>query len=446
MPVPDVTNTVLPWPFLPTLMRLALALGTGAFVGLEREHRGKAGARTFTFASLIGCLGGFLGNSYALLAITLIGLFVCFLNIREWSQHQNLNLTTSAALIIVTFCGVLCGKGHTFTPVATAVITAALLAWKQPITGFATGLSDIELRSAILLAILSFIVYPVLPAHPVGPYQVIQLQETWATILLIAALGFVNYVLWKIYGPRSIDITSFLGGLVNSTAAVAELSSRVRQAGEGFIKLAYRGVVLATSAMLLRNSLILAILAFQCFAYSLVPMLFMLVTALLSLRFGARKVSGATSEPPPDLKLEQPFSLKAALKFGLIFLILNVAGVLAHRSLGVYGFYAISIAGGLISSASAVAAAGIAAAHHEVSFPVAANGAVFASLTSVLINIPLVARAAGQPGLTKALARTLLIVIASGILGVLVRQPLETAFRSALPIHETQAPGPLSPK
>jgi NAD(P)H-binding len=76
---------------------------------------------------------------------------------------------------------------------------------KQPITGFATGLSDIELRSAVLLAILSFIVYPVLPAQPVGPYGLVQLQETWATVLLIAALGFVNYVLWKIYGPRSIS-------------------------------------------------------------------------------------------------------------------------------------------------------------------------------------------------------------------------------------------------
>ena len=111
MSVPDVTNTVLHWPFLPTLGRLALALGTGAFVGLEREHRGKAGARTFTFASLFGCLGGLLGNSYALLAITFIGLFICFLNFREWRLHQNLLLTTSAALIIVGFCGVLCGKG-----------------------------------------------------------------------------------------------------------------------------------------------------------------------------------------------------------------------------------------------------------------------------------------------------------------------------------------------
>jgi uncharacterized membrane protein (DUF4010 family) len=226
------------------------------------------------------------------------------------------------------------------------------------------------------LAILSFIVYPVLPAHPVGPYGLIQPQETWATVLLIAALGFVNYVLWKIYGPRSIDITSFLGGLVNSTAAVAELSSRVREAGEGFVKLAYRGVVLATGAMLLRNSLILAILAVQAFTYSLIPMLIMLATTAILLRFGAGVATGTTSEPPPDLKLEQPFSLKAALKFGVVFLVLSVAGVLAQRSLGVFGFYAVSIAGGLLSSASAVAAAGTAAAHHQVSFRVAANGAV----------------------------------------------------------------------
>jgi uncharacterized membrane protein (DUF4010 family) len=379
MSVPDIANTVSHWPFLPTLGRLALALGTGAFVGLEREHRGKAGARTFTLASVIGCLGGLLGDSYALLAITLVGLFICFLNFREWRLHRNLQLTTSAALIIVGFCGVLCGKGHTFTPVATAVITAALLAWKEPISGFATGLSDIELRSAVLLAILSFIIYPVLPAHPVGPYGLVQLQETWATVLLIAALGFVNYVLWKIYGPRSIDITSFLGGLVNSTAAVTELSSRVREAGEGFVSLAYRGVLLATGAMLLRNSFLLAILAFQAFTYSLIPMLIMLATTAILRRFGDGMAAGTTTGPPPDLKLEQPFSLKAALKFGVIFLGLNVAGILAQRSLGVFGFYAVSIAGGLLSSASAVAAAGTAAAHHEVPFTVAANGAVLAS-------------------------------------------------------------------
>jgi hypothetical protein len=34
---PDVTNTVLHWPFLPKLVRLALALGTGAFVGFPHQ-------------------------------------------------------------------------------------------------------------------------------------------------------------------------------------------------------------------------------------------------------------------------------------------------------------------------------------------------------------------------------------------------------------------------
>src|ERR1700761_5316095 len=150
-------------------------------------------------------------------------------------------------------------------------------------------------------------------------------------------------------------------------------------------------------------------------------------TAIL-LRFGS--AIGTTSEAPPDLKLEQPFSLKAALKFGIIFLLLSVAGVLAQRTMGVFGFYAVSIAGGLLSSASAVAAAGTAGAHHQVSVLVAANGAGLAALTSVLVNIPIVARAGEQPGLTKAVARALLIVSAVGLLGLLVHKPLETAFHS----------------
>ena len=106
-------------------------------------------------------------------------------------------------------------------------------------------MSDLELRSAILLAILSFIIYPILPAQAIDPWGLIEPQTTWVTVILIAALGFVNYVLWKIYGPRGIDITSFLGGLVNSTAAVAELAHRVKESGGKLLTVAYRGCNLA---------------------------------------------------------------------------------------------------------------------------------------------------------------------------------------------------------
>jgi uncharacterized membrane protein YhiD involved in acid resistance len=56
--IPDLSPAVIHWPFVTTLLRLLLALAVGVFVGLEREHRAKAGARTFACASLIGWGGG----------------------------------------------------------------------------------------------------------------------------------------------------------------------------------------------------------------------------------------------------------------------------------------------------------------------------------------------------------------------------------------------------
>jgi uncharacterized membrane protein (DUF4010 family) len=425
MSAADVADSVSHWPYVPTLIRLSLAVGCGVFVGLEREHHGKAGARTFGLGALLGCLGGLAGNGSAILAMVFLGVLVCFLNWRQLKLHQTLGLTTSTALLIVGFAGVFSGQGHTFTPVAVSVITAALLAWKQPLSGFAVGLSDLELRSAILLAILSFIIYPILPAQAIDPWGLIEPQSTWVTVILIAALGFVNYVLWKIYGPRGIDITSFLGGLVNSTAVVAELAHRVKESGGGLLAVAYRGCNLATTAMLLRNSLLLAILSWPALVSSLVPMVLM-VSASIFFAWRSFKINdGLPDSEAPKLNLEQPFSLPAALRFGLIFLALHVAGTLAQRYLGMFGFYAVSIAGGLLSSASAVAAAATAAAHNEVPVAVAANGAVLASLTSTLIDIPLVAKVASQRSLTARLSLALGTIAGIGIAGVILHDLLK---------------------
>ena len=217
-----------PWPYLPTLVRLVLALALGLFVGLERERRGKeAGVRTFAFASLLGCLGGLLGEVFAVVSLASLALLIVILNWQSMRSEHGIEMTTSAALLVTGFVGVLCGKGHTFTPVAVGIVTAALLAWKQPLAGFSTGLTETELRSAILLGILSFVIYPVLPARPVDPWGLIEPRTAWMTVIIIAAIGFGNYLLLKLFGRRGVEVTGFLGGLVNSTVAVTELSARV---------------------------------------------------------------------------------------------------------------------------------------------------------------------------------------------------------------------------
>jgi uncharacterized membrane protein (DUF4010 family) len=407
------------WPYVPTLARLGLALAIGLFVGLERERRGKeAGVRTFAFASLIGCLGGLLGGTFAPLSVGLLGLLVAFLNIERLYTHKDTELTTSAALIVIGFAGLLCGMGHTLTPSALAVLTAALLAWKERLAGFSVGVTEAEVRSAILLAILAFVVYPALPEETIDPWGMIAPRAAWLTVLLIAGIGFANYVLLKTHGPKAIELTGFFGGLVNSTVAVAALAERVR--GEDVLReAAYRGIMLATIAMLVRNGVLLAILAPRALYVALPALGLMFAVALLCVG-GSVKPRTAPAQPAPVLELRSPFSLMSALKFGLLFLALSVVGTLAQQALGQFGFYAVSLIGGVVSSASAVASAALLAAQQPSPLEVAGAGAALASVTSALVNLPLTARIAREKPFTRRIAWSLGLIALGGLAGAYV--------------------------
>ena len=243
------------WPYPEVLVRLALALSLGLLIGLERERRGKeAGLRTFGFIALLGAIGGALGENFSLLSLILTGMLTIFLNLHTMRTDQGTELTTSAAMLVTCAAGILCGQGHRLTPAATMVITTALLAWKQPLAGFSMGLSENELRSAVLLAILAIVIYPALPEGSIGPGALIEPRAAWLTVLLIAGIGSVNYILWKLYSARGIELAGFLGGLVNSSVTVSELAARVSETHGQIANAAYRGVVLATAAMIARNA------------------------------------------------------------------------------------------------------------------------------------------------------------------------------------------------
>ena len=406
------------WPYLSALERLGLALALGLFVGLEREWRRKeAGLRTFGFAALLGCLGGLIGMNYALLSLGLVALLVVLMNVQTLRAGQNAKLATSGALLVTCYAGVLCGEGHTLTPTAVAVLSAALLAWKKPMAGFSLGLTEDELRSAILLAVLAFVIYPALPTGHVDPWGLIEPRAAWVTVLLIAGIGFANYILLKLYGSRGIELTGFLGGLVNSTVTAAELAGRVREAPE-LAGLVYRGVMIATAAMVVRNAVLLALLAPRSLPVA-APALTLMVAASFASAFFRGEAAGSSPAEAAPLLMKSPFSLTATLKFGAIFLGLQVAGSLAQREAGHSGFYAVSLAGGLVSSASAVASAGSLARHGAVPMHVAGIGAVLASITSAVGDLPLVARIAREHHLLRRVARSLGIVAALGIVGAI---------------------------
>jgi len=419
---PETITLALPkteWPYLEILMRITLALALGLLIGMERERRGKeAGLRTFGFVALFSAIGGTLSESFALASLALTALLAIFLNIQALLVTRTAELTTSTAMLVTSMAGILCGQGHTLTPAAVMVIAAALLAWKQPLSGFTAGLTENEVRSALLLAILAIVIYPALPRGAVGPFALIEPRAAWINVILIAVIGFVNYVLWRLYGSRGTEVAGFLGGLVNSSVTVAELAGRVSQQPDQNLGTAYRSILFATAAMIVRNAGILVVLAPQVLVSALPPLISMLtICCLLVVATLRRRDQEAAPLLSSHMKLDLPFSLWVALKYGALFLILHIAGVTTQRLFGEIGVYAVSLLGGLVSSASAVAAAASLAVKNAATPEVAAAGAIIATLSSALVNLPLVV-AAKHPVLTRRVSIAIGLIIAGGIVGV----------------------------
>jgi uncharacterized membrane protein (DUF4010 family) len=127
---------------------------------------------------------------------SLIGvlLLITLMNARSILADRSLEITTSAALIVNYLLGVLVGLSHIFTPVAGAIVMTMLLAWKTELSRFAGSLQPAEIRSAVLLGLIGFVIYPVLPNRYVDPWQLFNTSDAWISVIAIAGIGFVNYV------------------------------------------------------------------------------------------------------------------------------------------------------------------------------------------------------------------------------------------------------------
>jgi len=393
--------------------KIAVSIGIGLLVGIEREWSNKdLGARTFALTALLGTAAALYAPSAVIVSMVGVFLIVSFANIRSLLLDRSLEATTSAALLVIYVLGALAGEGHLFTPVAAAILMTMLLAWKVELHRFAGGLQPAEIRSAVFLGLIGFVVYPILPDRFIDQWELVNPRQAWITVIVIAGIGFVNYVLLKIYGTKGVYLSGFLGGFVNSSAAALELASPLT-AESTPPGIALAALLLTLVAMFARNLLILALFSPWAVLTAAGPLLAMTFVALIL----AWRVKTDIAESPAEIHLESPLSLKRVLKFGALFLLIQVVSTLCERHLGKLGFLAVSVIGGLISSASTSAAAANQVGHGQMQAALAGEGVVLASVASALINLPLLHRNARNPGLSRRLT---VFTAALGTIGVMV--------------------------
>src|SRR5512147_374372 len=172
-----------------------IALLIGALVGIEREkHKvtehpeSFGGLRTFILFAQAGAVGAWLsqhiGTPWVFIAtLTAVAAAVVTAYVLESRVKPDaLGLTTEISAITVCLLGGAVMYGYAELAVALAILTSAVLTFKQPLHGVVQKLGTDDLYAGLKLLIATFIVLPLLPAQPIDPLQALNPYKLWLLV------------------------------------------------------------------------------------------------------------------------------------------------------------------------------------------------------------------------------------------------------------------------
>lgn len=407
----------------PLLHRLAVALGIGLIVGLERgwktrgEHGGQrlAGQRTFALAGLLGGVLAALSaddRHWVLAAGTLaVGALVAgayWLTARETGDF---GMTTELAMLATFALGAIAALGAPFEASAVAVVMALVLGLKAEFHRAVERLERHELLATLQLAAIALVLVPLLPARDLGPWQAINPRATGMLVLLIAGLSYVGYFAVRELGPRlGILLTALFGGMSSSTAVAVAYARRARTQPNN-VALLGAGIALAAATMVPRLAVEIAAVNVTVL-HALWPTLAVLMAVpLVAAAVIALRHDGAAVEPMP---LSNPLQLRTALVIGGLLAVLSVAAAGLQRSLGDAGVYAMAAVAGLFD-VDAIALTLARQGGSSLPIQTAERGIVLAALVNTAMKAVLAASLGGAPLLRTGALILAAAMIAAGV-------------------------------
>ena len=394
------------------LGHLATALAIGLLLGVEREHDNAhnstkpAGSRTFPLIALTGAVSAVLSPVALGVALGAVAALV----IAWYLSTAEPGATTEIAAIATFLLGALAWHRPELA-VPVGVAAAALLAAKRPLHRFARKVvSDQDVRDAMILFVVAFVVLPLLPNRPLGPYGVLNPARVWWLVVAVTVIGWAGYVAARAFGERwGLLVAGFAGGFVSGSATTAVMARKYRTVGAA----AFPGAVAVNLATLVQIVAVTAI-ASPPVALRLLPAIGAGAVVLLAevawLVWRTKPAESENDEPV----VSRPMSLKAALSLAAILVLFLVITRAAADWLGGGGVVAAGALGGLADAhAAAIAAASLAPQSISVHIAVLACGAALATNTVVKLVL---AAAAGEPRFALQLAAWLApVVVAVGL-------------------------------
>jgi len=372
--------------FDPVILNVAVALGIGLLIGVERERRkgegpsrSPAGLRTFTVTSLAGAISFIVGGEM-LLAIATLGVIV-LTAVAYWRGHEDdPGLTTKIALIVTAMLGGLSMQKPALAA-GLAVTVAVLLAARSKLHRFVRSvLTEGELNDALIFAGATLVVLSIVPDRPMGPYGALNPHSIWILVILVMAIGAAGYVAVRLLGARfGLPVAGLASGFISSTATIGAMGTRVAKTTD-LLAAAVAGAVLSTIATIVQLALVLAATSTATLRALSAPLICAGLAAIVyGMVFTVRALQQKTESEARD---GRAFSLSTALGFALTLSVILVASAALREWFGEMGIIVAAALAGFVDTHSAA----ISVASLVASGKMSATDAVFPILAGLSTN------------------------------------------------------------
>lgn len=334
-----------------TFLDLAIALGLGLLVGLQKERAASplAGLRTFALVSLAGAVSAVLAAETSpwllvagLLAVTAFMVTGNFVLLHE--EESDPGQTTEVAVVVTFLVGALTVAGPTEVGIVCGATTAMLLHLRDELHNLVGRLTDRDVRAIMQFVVISLVVLPVLPDRAFGPYHVVNPRQVWWMVVLIVGLNLAGYAAFRLFGQRAgTALAGVLGGVISSTATTVGYARQTR-AQQGRDASAVVVVWIASGVVFVRIMLEIGAVAPSFLPVAAGPLAIMLALFLVVAAVVWR--SGTT---PSDIPIEpgNPTELRPAVLFGAIYAAVIFIVAAAEDLLGDAGLFAAAAVSGL---------------------------------------------------------------------------------------------------
>lgn len=406
----------LPTPTPDVLVGLAVALGCGLLIGIERERRKGAGGshlvagvRTFALIALSGAVCALLGTTLTAVGAGFVGL-AALLSYRQ-SRSEDPGLTTEVAMFAAFLLGVL-AMGMPMLAAGIGVTVALILALKSRLHAFTrTVLTEQELHDGLLLIAAALIVLPLLPDRTVDPWQVLNPHRLWLLVVLVMAINALGYVAQRALGTQlGLPLSGFASGFVSATATVSVMGSRAAMHPEQRAS-CVAAATLANVATVIQLALVLGTLAPALLQALSLPLAAAGVAAVVAAGFSGLAAWRNGGSEPTTLK-GRPFEPRHALLFAALVAGILLLSAMVAEAFGRYGAIAAAGAAGFADTHAAAASVAQLFAAGQLGVEVAAWGVLLGFLTNTVSKCIVAGVAGGRDFLLRLLTSFVAMVAA----------------------------------